>query len=644
MSDTENTTRIEDPKVDADTNEEKEVDATTNQEKEVDATRIEEEVTATRIEEDPTKETAVVKNATNVETNEILKNISDEHSDAVAAMSKVEGEALVFFDLIKPIFGLILNFIPEKAWKTTANSVLTKICEIVRDAETATPSDPPISGCEIKMEIVKKVNELINEMKMNINHERMTKLLMNRIFENMKEPLDEITNKEFIAFNTMDSLLSKYSKDLCYFLITYLKSEYSRSKIESNTFLQLINYANINEYLGAEKVNRIEETTEIEPAATSTNTSAAATNTPAAATNTPAAATNTPAEQTSATNTSSAETNTLAVEENTSAAEKNTSAGNMIGGDDPTSSAQSSAESSAESSTDTSADTTDTSADTTDTSADTTDTTAKSSAESSADTTAKSAESADTINPSDMMAIAASSGSVPGLNAVPGLNSLVKIGTEVVSSFDSLVGTIISKLVKEAADYAISPDVDKQLYLTPSDLSAKIMNAANFHLEKPEGRQMYLRHFEPLISKSINAISEFDSLIIPLFIHCLRNEAFGTFLYKNILSTENGFQILNKKVIVIDENNNKQFENEIVTFISQLHEHIQDYFQDINPVDNIYNVLRKFKYPGSIRPVIPEEVVVFKESKDNEQNDNYNLTKLTQEQVKNVTPPTVVTV
>jgi hypothetical protein len=136
------------------------VDATRIDDPEVDAAKSEDNVDATRIE-DPVPKRKALKERYNDSVNSIRTGFGDSIENGINKaippdIAKVEGEALVFFDLIKPIFGLILNFIPEKAWKTTANSVLTKICEIVRDAETATPSDPPISGCEIKMEIVKK--------------------------------------------------------------------------------------------------------------------------------------------------------------------------------------------------------------------------------------------------------------------------------------------------------------------------------------------------------------------------------------------------------------------------------------------------------------------------------------------------------
>jgi len=197
---------------------------------------------------------------------------------------------------------------------------------------------------------------------------------------------------------------------------------------------------------------------------------------------------------------------------------------------------------------------------------------------------------------------------------------------EVIKSFDSLMNTMIKTIMKDAADNAESPstDSDKKLFIQPSDLSSRIMNAANFHLEKPEGRQMYLRQFEPVITRSINAISDFDALMIPMLKQCLQNSDFIKFLnsYVATLQNESDINILNKPLPFSIEEDDKdkfqeQFKVEITRFLSGLHNEVKIHLEKINPVENIYNNLRGSQC--STYGSIPEEIIERKIKLDNSQ-------------------------
>jgi hypothetical protein len=54
-------------------------------------------------------------------------------------------------------------------------------------------------------------------------------------------------------------------------------------------------------------------------------------------------------------------------------------------------------------------------------------------------------------------------------------------------------------------------------------MQKKITNASADHLLKPEGRQMFLRIFDPLLQQCVDSITGIQSMIIPLFVNCLKS-------------------------------------------------------------------------------------------------------------------------
>ena len=196
---------------------------------------------------------------------------------------------------------------------------------------------------------------------------------------------------------------------------------------------------------------------------------------------------------------------------------------------------------------------------------------------------------------------------------------------EVIKSFDELMRNMIKNIMSEAANDASgteSDDSDKKVFLKASDMSNRILNAANFHLEKPEGRQIYLRQIEKLLSRSINDISDFHPLMIPLFKKCLDNGNFNNVLEKTINNTVNindTSSVENDKILAIEspfeiqKTDQPHLKSEILEFLEKLHNNVKEELEQM-PTEIIYKELggSKCKTYGSI----PNKVIDIKRELD----------------------------
>ena len=100
-------------------------------------------------------------------------------------------------------------------------------------------------------------------------------------------------------------------------------------------------------------------------------------------------------------------------------------------------------------------------------------------------------------------------------------------------------------------------------------LSTKIIDTSTYHLLKPEGRQMYLRIFDGLLDETVSSIIEINTLIIPLFINCLKSSAI-----KNIITS------MNKP----EEPNDPGIQK----FINNLETELDDIIKKTNPIGGMY--------------------------------------------------------
>jgi len=428
--------------------------------------------------------------------------------------------------MLSSIFKMFVNFVPDNVWKLTAESTLNKICETVRDADTAKPGDTDSAGCVIKMEIVKQVNTLISALIEGINKEKLKEKIMDKIMEKLDDPLNDF-NEDCVALKIMDSLLTQRKSELVDFLTKYFTSEYIRSQPSQEDDAKLLNFVNLNdinkyfEYLSKQEVTALED--------------------------------------------EEVDVKEGEVVVNEGEVDVNKGQGISDG--------------------------------------------------------ASSGGSSYKINQNG--------GSIG--EVVETAELAAEAAQEVIKSFDELMRNMIKNIMSEAANDASgteSDDSDKKVFLKASDMSNRILNAANFHLEKPEGRQIYLRQIEKLLSRSINDISDFHPLMIPLFKKCLDNGKFNTVLEKTIDNTVNindTSRVENDKILAIkhpfkiEETEKHSLELEILEFLEKLHNNVKEELEKINPVENIYNEIKgsKCKTYGSI----PEETINHKRKLDEERDE-----------------------
>ena len=442
--------------------------------------------------------------------------------------------------ILTSFFKMFLQIVPDNVWKLTAESTLNKICETVRDADTAVPGDPKSTGCTIKIDIIKQANELIAELIKGINPQKMQQRIMEKLMEKMKDPLDEIMNQECIALKILVSLLSK--EDLKNFLFVYLTSDYVMESqgSQGNTLLDFIDNKHIDNYftnLSQQKVTVINEQSQNEKGELGKD-----------------------------------EKGELGKDEEVVSNINDLQVVN--GGEDIV--------------------------------------------DNKVDPDiSKYRKRLDAL-------IQTGGGTLASLNA--DAQAIKDTAETVIKSFNSLMQTIITTIMAEADADAKSENEnsDKKIFLKASDMANRIINAASFHLEKPEGRQMYLRQFEKLISRSINDISRYDALMIPLFKQCLKNEGFIKLLDSYIRndfmnpSTQDNILVTNDPFELTADITTKLTES-ITFFLDGFKEKVKTRLEEINPVETIYNDIEgsKCKTYGSI----PEETINHKRKLDEERHE-----------------------
>jgi cell division septum initiation protein DivIVA len=164
---------------------------------------------------------------------EEAEKLANEHLEKLLGKDVDLGNLSMVLSMSKPILMAMFKFIPENAWSRTASAILKKICEIVRDAETQTEES---DGITIQMEIVYKVNKLLEKlfesMEKNFGDEELKNKIMGKLIQNIEEPLSVVTNDDFIAYTTMDSLLQNNMDIFKQFFILYLVDAKEKSNDE----------------------------------------------------------------------------------------------------------------------------------------------------------------------------------------------------------------------------------------------------------------------------------------------------------------------------------------------------------------------------------------------------------------------------
>ena len=123
---------------------------------------------------------------------------------------------------------------------------------------------------------------------------------------------------------------------------------------------------------------------------------------------------------------------------------------------------------------------------------------------------------------------------IPNVNL---LGNIIEVAKTILESLDLLIAKMIDQNLTNQVDEANTTDAaDSEEPRFIDELHQKIITAATYHLEKPEGRQMYLRQVDKLLTQSTNAITGMNSIIGPLFAQCLQSESIQSSIKTTIAS------------------------------------------------------------------------------------------------------------
>ena len=183
------------------------------------------------------------------------------------------------------------------------------------------------------------------------------------------------------------------------------------------------------------------------------------------------------------------------------------------------------------------------------------------------------------------------------------LGNIAETAKTILESLDLLIAKMIEQNLKnqvEAANDTDAGDTEEPRFV--DELHQKIITAATYHLEKPEGRQMYLRQIDKLLTQSTNAITGMNSIIGPLFAQCLQSGSIQTCIKTTIAS-------------IIEPENQKNntyeiSEQEIQLFVEKLTDEIKALYQEKNIMGGMYKLLECNK--------VDNDTIDKKKVKDNE--------------------------
>jgi len=185
------------------------------------------------------------------------------------------------------------------------------------------------------------------------------------------------------------------------------------------------------------------------------------------------------------------------------------------------------------------------------------------------------------------------------------LGNIAETAKTILESLDLLIAKMIDQNLTNQVDEANTTDAaDSEEPRFIDELHQKIITAATYHLEKPEGRQMYLRQVDKLLTQSTSAITGMNSIIGPLFAQCLQSESIQTCIkttIASIIGNEPDAKQNNKYVIR---------QEDIQQFVNLLTAEITNLYNEKNIIGGMYTLLECNK--------VDKDTLDNKKTKDNE--------------------------
>jgi hypothetical protein len=431
--------------------------------------------------------------------------------------------------------------IPAETWKGISRSILDKVCESIRDART--------DGASIKLEMIELVNKVLTITIREMNFQKFKLDIEREIKNKMKGPMDKLFNSKNIQMNAMNNILLKNKEIIIDFIENYLNSDHVKSKMElekKRTIFDFINYSDINDYINdyvkMKETMRIEgnvdENPEVDASQIVKSPDTVKIDDKSASVLAPEPSSIIDEETPTNTNVQKGG----GVRNDGDDVDKDDDASRIVKSPDvnridkePTSVSTDRIEDD----------------------------------ENSSEKKSKS-----------MMSTGNSRMSMGDINNVFGtLREMAEIANVIIASFEKLIGTMVFYNLKKGISETEDENADKPLFV--EDMHTRITHAAAYHLEKPEGRQMYLRNFNPLLKDTINTITGIDVVIIPLFINCLQLDTVSRIIAE--INNEMDYKEATKE--------------KIQEFIELLQNQINEYVIKNDPLQVIYSDLKEKKIP-----------------------------------------------
>jgi hypothetical protein len=185
------------------------------------------------------------------------------------------------------------------------------------------------------------------------------------------------------------------------------------------------------------------------------------------------------------------------------------------------------------------------------------------------------------------------------------LGNIAEVAKTILESLDLLIAKMIDQNLTNQVNEANTTDAaDAEEPRFIDDLHQKIITAAAYHLEKPEGRQMYLRQIDKLLTQSTNAITGMDSIIGPLFAQCLQSESIQTCIKTTIAS------IIGNPPDPTQNNKHVIRQEDLQQFVNLLTAEITNLYNEKNIMGGMYTLLECNK--------VDKDTLDKKKVKDNE--------------------------
>ena len=375
----------------------------------------------------------------------------------------------------------VLTAVPDRTWKIVSDSTLEKICNVVREA-------PDSEGLPVKLEMIKKVNELLGKMIEQIDINNFKKEIEREIINKLNEPFNVMFDKEYVIIETMKSILTVHYDAIKKYLEIYLNSEFIKEKQDKKNIYDYINAEDMKKYIENVDNNIQESPVQESPV------------------------------QESPVQESPENTNRIEDQKNINRIEDQKNINRIE----------------------------------------------------DQENTNRIEDQENTNRIEDQKNI----NRIEGGNQEGGsVDNIAQMAGSMLKIYDEIIETMIIQNLQKQSDNANDPNTDKPRFV--DQLHSRIITSAAYHLEKPEGRQMYLRKLEPVLQQSIESLTAMESVILPLFIQCI------------------GSPIIQTEIAKVKEN------KQLNEFIKKLTDNINALSEAKNPVEKIYKDLQQANVDNS---------------------------------------------